>query len=87
MSPNRMPFPTQELVWAPIVAALPAPTVAARFAFALVVCRFVILDPKCSFKSDALDTLFRLDDHTRWAELGRRHGRRGLAAEPWPRKV
>ena len=29
MSPNPMPFPTQELVWAPIVAALPAPTVAA----------------------------------------------------------
>ena len=32
----------------------------------------------------ALDTLYRSVDHARWEELGRRHGRCGLAAGPWP---
>jgi hypothetical protein len=32
----------------------------------------------------ALDTLFRSVDHACWEELGRRHGRCGLAAGPWP---
>jgi hypothetical protein len=35
----------------------------------------------------ALDTLFRSVDHACWEELGRRHGRCGLAAEPGPRRV
>jgi hypothetical protein len=35
----------------------------------------------------ALDTLYRSVDHACWKDLGRRHGHRGLAAEPWPRTV
>ena len=38
-------------------------------------------------KKPTLDTLFRWVDHGHWVDLGRRHGRRGLAAEPWPWKI
>jgi hypothetical protein len=44
-------------------------------------------DPSETFQCGALDRTLHLDDHERPAELGRHHGRRGLAAEPWPRTI
>jgi hypothetical protein len=38
-------------------------------------------------QSATLDRLSRLGDHTARGEPGRRHGRRRLAAEAWPRTI
>ena len=45
----------------------------------------VEFDPIRHSTSASLDRLSRLGDHVALGEPGRRHGRRRLAAEAWPR--